>query len=71
MYYLSMYYVRFSLTYLPTQKSDILYGRSPTELILNYLVALETPYLAIMCGNYLPLASSMGTRGAKANVGKR
>ena len=28
MYYLSMYYVRFSLTYLPTPKSDILYGRS-------------------------------------------
>ena len=27
-YYLPMFYVRFSLTYLPTQKSDILYGRS-------------------------------------------
>ena len=28
-YYLSMYYIRFSLTYLPTQKSDIPNGRSP------------------------------------------
>ena len=35
MYYLSMYYVRFS-TYLPTQKSDILYGRSPMWLFNNY-----------------------------------
>ena len=26
-YYLLMYYVRFYLTYLPTQKSDILYGQ--------------------------------------------
>ena len=33
MYYLSMYYVRFSLTYLPTQKLDILYGRSLTFLV--------------------------------------
>ena len=31
MYYLSMYYVRFSLTYLPTQKSDTLYERSDME----------------------------------------
>jgi hypothetical protein len=30
--YLSMYYVRFSLTHLPTQKLDILYERSLTEL---------------------------------------
>ena len=30
MHYPSMYYVRFSLTYLPTQKSDILYERSLT-----------------------------------------
>ena len=27
-YYLPMYYVQFYLTYLPTQKSDIFYGRS-------------------------------------------
>jgi len=28
MYYLFMYYIRFSLTYLPTQKLDVIYGRS-------------------------------------------
>ena len=39
MYYLSMYYVRFSVTYLPTQKSDILYGCS-----LNYF-SKETKHL--------------------------
>ena len=33
-YYLPMYYVRFSLTYLPTQKSDILYGRSPVCVVV-------------------------------------
>ena len=31
-----MYYVRFSLTYLPTQKLDILYGRSLTHSIYSY-----------------------------------
>ena len=37
MYYLSMYYLRFSLTYLPTQKykSDILYGRSLTSSMIG------------------------------------
>ena len=42
MYYLSMYYVQFSLTYLPTQKSDILYGRSLTA-VKSFVTLSDNP----------------------------
>ena len=39
-----MYYVRFSLTYLPTQKSDILYERS-----LSRTGVLDEPNVELKC----------------------
>ena len=59
-----MHYIRFSLTYLPTQKLDILYRRSPLEsiLILHHSVitftettmaAVETQEMWRFCANWL------------------
>ena len=45
MYYLSysmQYLVQFSLTYLPTQKSDILYGRSLTA-VKSFVTLSDNP----------------------------
>ena len=41
-YYLSMYYIRFTLTYLPTKKSDIIYGCSPWLYVIAYLYGIHT-----------------------------
>ena len=82
MYYLSMYYVRFFLTYLPTLKLDILYerilswtGTMKEESVCDNFLAHETRNAGVINAHFVqgPLTykeictRKFPTRGLKEN----